>query len=147
MTIKIEPTKELSLVELKAIVKDSKNQDILFVRRFFDNWVSRSNRFDREGEILLTAKDSDRVIGLCGLNIDPYCSMPKLGRVRHLYVLSSYRRQGIGTQLIEEIIRQAKPHFTMLNLRTYNPQADKFYLARGFQRSYKRSTTHIFKLT
>ena len=147
MTIKIEPTKELSLVELKAIVKDSKNQDILFVQRFFDNWVSQFNRFDREGEILLTAKDSDRVIGLCGLNIDPYCSTP-IGRVRHLYVLSSYRRQGIGTRLIEKIIRQAKPHFTMLNLRTHNPQADKFYLARGFQRSCQRATcTHILKLT
>ena len=147
MTIKIEQTKEFFLAELDVIIEDSKNQNILFVQRFFDNWVSKINCFDRKGEILLTAKDSDRIIGLCGLNIDPYCSTPKLGRVRHLYVLSLYRKQGIGTRLIEQIIHQAKPHFTVLNLRTYNPQADKFYLNRGFQRSYKRSSTHILKLT
>ena len=109
MTIKIKPTKELSFDELKLIIEDSKDRDILFVRRFFDNWVSGSNRFDRKGEILLIAKDSDRVIGLCGLNIDPYCSIQKLGRVRHLYVLSTYRRRGIGSQLIAQIVHYALP--------------------------------------
>ncbi|MGV2831722.1 GNAT family N-acetyltransferase [Myxosarcina sp. GI1(2024)] len=46
-----------------------------------------------------------------------------------MYVLSTKRRQGIGSQLIEKIIRQAKPHFEVLNLRTNNGKANKFYLA------------------
>lgn len=146
MAIKIKKTKELSITELKPLIEDSQKEGISFVQRLVDEWVTKTNCFDREGEVFLIANDS-KLVGLCGLNIDPYYPVSGLGRVRHLYILSSRRRQGIGTLLIQNIIEQARQNFDLLNLRTNNPQADRFYLARGFQRSYERpECTHILKL-
>ena len=147
MAIEIKNTNELSLIELKPLLEDSRNQEIVFVDLLVNEWIAKINCFNQEGEVLLIAKDDDRVVGLCGLNIDPYHRGSGLGRVRHLYVLSTKRRQGIGSQLIQQIIQQAKSHFELLNLRTNNAEADKFYLAQGFQRSYARpECTHILKL-
>lgn len=147
MAIAIKKTNELSVVEFEPLIEDSQKQDILIVRRFVDNWISKTNCFNQKGEVLLVAKDDDMIVGFCGLNIDPYYPVPGLGRVRHLYVLTSKRRQGIGSKLIKQIILQAKLNFDLLNLRTHNVEADKFYLAQGFQRSYDRpECTHILKL-
>ena len=33
-----------------------------------------------------------RLVGVCGLNVDPYLDDPSVGRVRHLYVLVAARR-------------------------------------------------------
>ncbi len=147
MAIEIKNTNELSLTELKPLLEDSRNQDIVFVDLLVNEWIAKINCFNQEGEVLLLAKDDGKIVGLCGLNIDPYYHVSGLGRVRHLYVLSTKRRQGIGSQLIQHIIQQAKSHFDLLNLRTNNAEADKFYLAQGFQRSYERpECTHILKL-
>ncbi|VEP16679.1 PanD maturation factor (fragment) [Hyella patelloides LEGE 07179] len=72
MAIKIEKIKELSIIKLKPIIEDSRNQGFLFVQRLVDNWIDQKNCFDQKGEVLLIAKDADRFIGLCGLNIDPF---------------------------------------------------------------------------
>lgn len=147
MAIKIEKIKYLSVIELKPLIEDSQKEGILFVQRLIKEWVTKTNCFDEKGEVLLMAKDDSKMIGLCGLNIDPYCGVSGLGRVRHLYILSSKRRQGVGTLLIKHIVKQAQQNFDLLNLRTNNPEADRFYLARGFQRSYERpECTHILKL-
>ena len=147
MAIEIKNTNELSLIELQPLLEDSRNQDIVFVDLLINEWIAKINCFNQEGEVLLLAKDDGKIVGLCGLNIDPYHRVSGLGRVRHLYVLSTKRRQGIGSQLIQHIIQQAKSHFDLLNLRTNNAEADKFYLAQGFQRSYERpECTHILKL-
>lgn len=147
MAIKIEKTKELPITELKPLIKDSQKEGIMFIRRLIDEWITKTNCFERNGEVLLIAKDDSKLVGLCGLNIDPYYRVSKLGRVRHLYVLSSRRRQGIRTILIKNTIKQARQNFDLLNLRTNNPEADRFYLAQGFQRSHERpECTHILKL-
>lgn len=147
MTIKIEREKELDYLELESLIQDSQVEGFAFVQRFVDEWKAEANCFNRKGEIFLTAKENDRVVGCCGLNIDPYYRVSGLGRVRHLYVLSSKRRQGIGSQLIKEIIREAKHNFDWLNLRTNDAEASLFYLAQGFKRSYERpECTHILKL-
>ncbi len=149
MVIKIKRIEQLhfDFIELQPLIEDSKNQGIFLIQRLVDDWISGTNCFNREGEILLGARDDDKLVGLCGLNLDPYHPVSGLGRVRHLYVLSSKRRQGIGTQLIKQIIQQAQQHFDVLNLRTTNSEADKFYLAQGFRRSYERpECTHILNL-
>jgi len=58
-----------------------------------------------------------------------------IGRVRHLYVLSAYRRLGIGEQLVEEIIGAARGWFDRLRLRTGNPKAARLYERMGFRPS------------
>ena len=147
MTIEINHIKELSVRELKPLVQDSQKRGFSFVQLLVDEWMANINCFNKSGEILLLAKDNHQPVGICGLNIDPYYRVSGLSRVRHLYVLSSKRRQGVGSQLIKEIIQIAKQNFDLLNLRTNNTEANLFYLAQGFQRSYERpECTHILKL-
>lgn len=147
MAIAIEQARELPIIEIEPLIIESQNEGTLLVRRLVNDWTFGTNRFDKEGEVLLLAKDKNVIVGLCGLNIDPYYPLPSLGRVRHLYVLSSQRRLGIGSQLIKQIIERARQHFKVLNLRTNSAEANKFYLAQGFQRSYERpECTHILYL-
>lgn len=42
------------------------------LRRLEDNWLSGHNRFDRPGEKLIGASVEGFIIGVCGLNIDPF---------------------------------------------------------------------------
>jgi GNAT superfamily N-acetyltransferase len=88
------------------------------------------------------------LVGLCGRNIDPYLSDPKIGRVRHLYVARDARRCGVGRLLVGAIIRGARGHFRLLTLRTDDPQAAAFYRALGFREWTEGSTaTHWIALT
>jgi GNAT superfamily N-acetyltransferase len=63
--------------------------------------VSGTNRFNKRGEAIFAASAAGALIGVCGLNVDPYASDPRVGRVRHLYVLSGFRQLGVGRQLVE----------------------------------------------
>jgi len=72
------------------------------------------------------------IVGVCGLNRDPYVDDPSIGRVRHLYVSPSHRRQGIGRALVRTVMDAASDRFRMLRLRT-TPVAGSFYGALGFQ--------------
>ena len=90
---------------------------------------------------------SDALVAVAGLNIDPYAAEKSIGRVRHVYALPAFRRQGIGQALLEEIERAAKPSFRMLRLRTGTPDGDRFYRAMGFERDpSSRDATHILNL-
>src|SRR6266536_5947889 len=40
--------------------------------RLVDDWDAGRNRFDRPGEALFIATDGGAVVGVCGLNIEPY---------------------------------------------------------------------------
>jgi GNAT superfamily N-acetyltransferase len=117
-----------------------------FVERTGDEWESGANRFDHPGEALFLARIGDRVVGMCGLNIDPYLSDPRVGRIRHLYVLPDFRRQGVGRQLAEACLDQAANGFDRVRLRTVNPQAARFYSSVGFSEVAEDSATHSITL-
>jgi GNAT superfamily N-acetyltransferase len=95
-------------------------------------WADGSNRFDARGEALFEAREDGRLVGICGLNRDPYTTMPQVGRVRHLYVHPEWRRQGIGRALLRHVLEQAGQAFSRVRLRTLRPDADAFYRALGF---------------
>ena len=77
------------------------------VRRLVDEWRDGSNRFDRPGEAVFGAWVEGRLVGVCGLNIDPYVRDERMGRVRHLYVLTACRRHGVGRLLMARVIEAA----------------------------------------
>ncbi len=126
---------ELPADQLTELVSESEQAGLQLVRRLQRDWHSGANRFDRPGEALFAAFDDQRTIGVCGLNIDPYCLLPGVGRVRHLYVLTERRRQLIGSQLVLEVMSAAITGFDRLRLRTNNPLAARLYENLGFQRS------------
>jgi GNAT superfamily N-acetyltransferase len=78
------------------------------------------------------AVQDGRVIGVCGLNVDPYAGIPRVGRVRHLYVLTAHRRGGVGRSLVEAVVDAAGDRFDELRLRTQNPAAARLYERLGF---------------
>ena len=102
--------------------------------RLQTEWQSGRNRFDQPGEAIFIATDNGLVVGICGLNRDPYLHDPTVGRVRHLYVAVEHRRKGIGSQLVRAVMGAAKGRFSRLRLRTNSPDADGFYRSLGFMR-------------
>ena len=135
MEIVIESRSRLSREMFVEMLAEADARGHKCVRRLVDEWESGRNRFCRENEALFVARDEDRIIGVCGLNIDPYQPAQTVGRVRHLYVIEAYRRCGIGRQLVERVIEEARGRFTMLRLRTNSPEAAAFYARIGFARA------------
>ena len=135
MAVVIERLDELPPEGVGPLVSESEQAGLGFVRRLAEEWASGRNRFDRPGEALFAATLDGRMIGVCGLNIDPYAPGPKVGRVRHLYVLVRHRHLGVGRQLVGEVIRVARDSFEKLRLRTNNPAAARLYERMGFRRS------------
>ena len=134
-------------LDLGALIDESEQAGLRFVRRLVEEWASGANRFDRPGEELFGAWVDGRVVGVCGLNVDPYTTTPKTGRVRHLYILPTSRRHGVGGQLVSEVIRVARGPFERLRLRTQNPAAARLYEALGFRpRAGIADCTHVMEL-
>jgi phosphoribosylglycinamide formyltransferase-1 len=134
-------------LDLGALLAESEQAGLRFVRRLVEEWASGANRFDRPGEELFGAWVDGRVVGVCGLNVDPYTAEEGVGRVRHLYVLSAFRRRGVGRRLIAAVIEAARGRFGALRLRTGNPEAARVYEAIGFQPSGRAADcTHIMEL-
>jgi GNAT superfamily N-acetyltransferase len=120
---------------LAGLVVESEREGFAFVRRLVDEWESGGNRFDRAGEGLFAAVADGRVVGVCGLNVDPYLAGGRVGRVRHLYVAAGFRRRGIGTALVRAVIMEARGTFDRLRLRTASEPAVRFYESLGFRRT------------
>jgi RimJ/RimL family protein N-acetyltransferase len=131
---RIEQWRELPANTLDALVAESERAGLGLVRRLVDEWASGANRFDRPGEAFFAAMLDGRVIGVCGLNVDPYAGGPGIGRVRHLYVLTAHRRGGVGQRLVEAVVEAAGDRFGELRLRTHNPAAERLYERLGFAR-------------
>ena len=112
----------------------SLREDFHAMQRMRDDWDSGTNRFDRPGEKLFAARVGARLVGICGLNRDPYAHSSEVGRVRHLYVDPEFRRRGVGRALISRIVECASRSFVRLRLRTMRDDADLFYVAIGFRR-------------
>jgi GNAT superfamily N-acetyltransferase len=134
--------------DLTNLIKESKEEGFRLVERLVSEYQNASNTFDKPGEALYGVfTKTNKLIAIAGLNIDPFYHSCNIGRLRRFYVLKEYRRSGVGTILLIEIIHQAKQHFETLILNTDTKEADKFYTAQGFTRdcSYQNAT-HYMKL-
>jgi len=133
--------------ELLPLLEESKRMGFRFVERLIAEWESGENRFDKDGEALFIARDDKRVVGICGINIDPYLGDPQVGRVRHLYVIAKERRKGVGRELVQRVIEEARRHFLYLRLRAANEDSYRFYSALGFASVYGyENCTHFLDL-
>jgi len=142
---KQEPEKGLGS-GLTELVVESEAAGFRFVRRLVDDWLSGCNRFHGDGEALFTAIVDDRVIGVCGLNVDPYAGDATVGRVRHLYVMTAFRNQGVGRRLVEKVIAAARGRFRFLRLRTDSEAAGRFYESVGFRACAAKDFTHALNI-
>jgi GNAT superfamily N-acetyltransferase len=132
--IAIERIDCLPIDRLNPLVAQAAASGFHALSRLQTEWQSGRNRFDQPGEAIFIATDDGLVVGICGLNRDPYLEDPAVGRVRHLYVDVDHRRNGIGSQLVRAVMGAATGRFTRLRLRTNSPDADGFYRSLGFMR-------------
>lgn len=115
------------------IVALSLREEFGAMQRMREDWDSGVNRFDGAGEVLFAVRVGPRLVGICGLNRDPYAQSSEIGRVRHLYVDPEFRRRGIGGLLVSKIVECASRSFSRIRLRTLRADAAQFYLALGFR--------------
>lgn len=101
------------------------------LRRLEENWRSGQNRFDKPGEKLLGAFAGDLLIGVCGINQDPYLPGVRAGRLRHLYVDAQWRRMQVGMALLNAMLEGADRWFDFINTNA-PPAAFTFYARAGF---------------
>ena len=147
MDLLIERLLDLPSPDVAELLSESERFGSRIVPRLVEEWDNRANRFDRPGEALFGAWVDGRLVGVCGLNVDPYAGQERIGRVRHLYVLSAFRRSGVGRQLVVRVIQAAHGRFDDLRLRTNNPPAAQLYETLGFTPWVGSDTyTHVAKL-
>ncbi|MFM5953866.1 MAG: GNAT family N-acetyltransferase [Novosphingobium sp.] len=132
--------------ELRALVAVAGAEGFGFMDRLVAAWDDGTNRFDRPGEVYLGAMSGSSLVAAGGLNRDPYCADPRIGRVRHLYVHPDARRSGAGRALMTEIVARSRESFDLLRLRTTSERGAAFYEALGFMRSGEPDASHLLKL-
>lgn len=143
----VQRIRHLPIQEFTEMLAESKMAGFRAIERLVTDWETGINRFDRPGEALFIARKGDLILGVCGLNRDPYIDSNQIGRVRRLYVMQDNRRQGIGQTLVHQIIEVAKLSFDRLHVRTTNPIAVQFYQSLGFMLCHDESATHTLNLT
>lgn len=133
MDIVINRMNELPSDISSELLQASIEEDFAPIQWLIEHWREGQNQFSLPGEALYEARHGDRLIGVCGINQDPYVdSKLRLGRIRRLYVLPEFRRQGAGRKLVLRAIEEAHSHFSEINLRTLDKQSAKFFEAIGF---------------
>jgi len=124
---------------------DAKAEGYDFVDTLVDQWTSGENHFDRPGEVLLGCFDGHELIGVGGLNVDPFAGDDSLGRIRKVYLRPRWRNQGIGRSLVEALVEEARKSFEHVCLRAENADAARLYERLGFVSIIDPNATHILR--
>jgi GNAT superfamily N-acetyltransferase len=131
---------------MRLLRSNAHSEGFAFVERLAADWETGTNRFDKPGEKLLGAFLGEQLVGVGGLNREPYDPPPSRGRLRHLYVLKAFRGHGIARALVTHLLEAAEPTFNEVRLRTASADAAAFYEHLGFQRSPISTATHVRQL-
>jgi GNAT superfamily N-acetyltransferase len=133
--------------DLEQFISASVRENFRFLERLRRDWESGDNRFANLGEALFVAQVGGRLVGVCGLNRDPYSPDAGVGRLRRLYVLPQFRRQGVARCLVSRAMSVAREHYASVRLRTDNVDASRFYEALGFEQTFSTAeATHEFAM-
>jgi GNAT superfamily N-acetyltransferase len=139
---------DLSKVDISSLVEESKQEGFRFLERLVNEYKNGTNEFKKPSEALYGVfTDTGIIVGIGGLNVDPYTTDEKVGRIRRFYILRNFRRKGIGQILLNRIVNEAKKDFDRLVLHTDTPEASKFYRSFGFLEEFNYpKITHFMKL-
>jgi N-acetylglutamate synthase-like GNAT family acetyltransferase len=139
---------DLYKVDISSLVEESKEEGFHFLERLVNEYKNGTNDFKKTSEALYGVfTDKGILVGIGGLNVDPYTTDEKVGRVRRFYISKNCRRKGIGQNLLNKIVNEAKKKFDILVLHTDTQQASQFYKSFGFvKESNYPKTTHFMKM-
>lgn len=133
---------DLDRVRVRALADAARAEGFAHVDRLLDGWASRANRFGGAGERLLGLFDRTELIGVGGLNRDPYLDDPQIGRIRHVYILPDRRRRGAGKELVGALVEGGAGAFRIIRVRAAKGDAPRFYEAIGFSRIAAADASH-----
>ena len=120
--------------DIAGLAAAARAEDLRLVDRLVGDFQSGANRFNRAGEAIWEARSGAELIGICGLNRDPFARPDEhAGRVRRLYVHAQWRRRGVGSLLLDAVEAEARRHHDILTAFTVDADVEAFYLARGYQ--------------
>ena len=130
-----------------TLFKKVQEEGFNFLIKLINEYESKRNTFSKTGECLYGIFRGDTLIGIGGLNQDPYTKVNKIGRLRRFYISKDYRRIGLGKLLLKKLLRHAEKYFHVVVLHSDTKQGDEFYSANGFVKigNYKGSS-HLIRL-
>jgi len=126
-----------------ALLQESLREGFGALKRLKENHLNGSNTFSLNGEALFAVSIEESLVGVCGLNRDPYAAEEDIGRVRHLYVRPEFRKKGVGRTLVQTVEKAARSHFSLLRLYTGSEKASTFYEILGYQRLKGDHVSHV----
>lgn len=139
--------KNLSQLDLTHLIKESKEEGFYFLPKLVDEYKNKTNTFSKMGECLYGIFQGDALIGIGGINQDPYTKTETIGRLRRFYISKAYRRKGLGNLLLKRILSDAREHFQIVVLYTDTERASQLYTSNGFLKSEEyKGSTHYVKL-
>jgi GNAT superfamily N-acetyltransferase len=104
-----------------------------------DEWASGFERFDGPGEALFAAFDGDTLVGIGGVANET--DTPAM-RMRRLYVLTDWRKRGVGRLLANAMMEHGFRSAARLTCNARPPGAAEFWDAMGFVRVDAANWTH-----
>ena len=132
LKLTVEQVTGLLSAELDELVRESVRGGYQHVERLLREWRSGENRFDEGGEAFFVARLDGKIVGVCGLNVDPFAEGSEAGRVRRLFVSERHRRSGIATALLERVCAEARKTFRVLRVGVGPSGEGVFYESLGF---------------
>ena len=135
----IELHRPIRLDWLQPLIESSLDEGFDFLERLAREYRDGSNTFEKPGEAFFVARSQGQLVGVAGLNLDPFERDPNIGRLRRVYVVPPLRGQGIGRRLVEQVIQHSQ--FPVLHLRS-NPLAAPLYESLGFVPVALEHATH-----
>lgn len=121
--------------ELSELAVQARHEGFRFLDRLITEFESGSNLFAKQGEALFEARKGGALVGIGGLNHDPYVASATglgIGRIRRLYVEPAFRKQGVARLIMIAIEQFARGSFATLRLRTDTEQGALFYSQLGY---------------
>ncbi|MGG4489668.1 GNAT family N-acetyltransferase [Metabacillus idriensis] len=106
--ITVKRLDSLMTEELSKLLEESKRDGFRFLERLAADYQSGDNMFKKPGELLLGAYHNETLIGIGGINQDPYSQNEKAGRIRRFYVSKEHRRQGVGELILRALLKEAE---------------------------------------
>ena len=134
--IHIQQIEDLMIYEHDYLVQESKDEGFYFLIKLISEYENKINTFNKTGECLYGIFQGEKLIGIGGLNEDPYTINNKIGRIRRFYI-AKIPKERIREVIISENYKRCEKHFNIVVLNTDTVQGDKFYTSSGFLKGTK----------
>jgi GNAT superfamily N-acetyltransferase len=103
-----------------------------FLARVSVRWHAADGPYADPRSVMLVFFDGEEAVALAGVVVDDYAGDPRIGRLKHVYVLPSHRRRGIADAMVRICLARTEHGFRCLRLRAATAEAGRLYERHGF---------------